>query len=95
MAKMTVDEMIERLSPDRQKAIQAKAKKINEGRDMASARKTRPQFENLDHVIARLPLEKQEAIEAGAEQLAREIEASRLKSGVTVNSLEEKHEEHE
>lgn len=52
-------------------------------------------FEPLDDVIARLPPERQAAIEASAEELARAIEASRLKSGVTVKSLEEKQNEHE
>lgn len=37
------------------------------------------QFENLDDVIGRLPPERQAAIEASAEELARAIEASRLK----------------
>ena len=50
-------------------------------------------FETLDDFIARLPLSEQKAIEEGAEELALEIEAARIKGkaaeqfGQHLNSL--------
>lgn len=101
MAKKTVDEMIGQLPPDRQQAILDKPEKINACRDKARIGETSDvahaaaQFETLDDVIARLPPERQAEIESAAEELSRAIEASRLKSGVTVEMLEEKHKEQE
>lgn len=101
MAKKTVDEMIGQLPRDRQQAIFDKAEKINASRAKARTQEENgpdrqaAQFEPLDDVIARLSPERQTGIEAGAETLSREIEASRLKSGVTVESLEEKRKENE
>ena len=72
MTKLTVDQMIGRLTPDRQEAVLAKAQHITQARERA-------RFESLNDVLEGLPADRRASIEKDADRLALAMEASRLK----------------
>ena len=72
MAKLTVNQMIDRLTPDRQEAVLAKAERITKARETVK-------FESVCDVLGRVPVDRRVKIEKYADSPALAMEAARLK----------------
>lgn len=72
MAKLTVNQMIDRLTPDRQEAVLAKAERITKARETVK-------FESVGDVLGRVPVDRRVKIEKYADSPALAMEAARLK----------------